>query len=132
MKKKPPAENPPASIYDPELKSFDADFPIPPLPQRSTKKRSTAIDINGLEEELLTKEEPDEPSLGKVSADYEELVAEDPLEILEDPRLAVELSSSMENLATSSHTLSASRSLLRFASMMRKTSLRLILSILSC
>ncbi len=92
MKKKPPAENPPASIDDPELKSFDADFPIPPLPQRSAKKRSKAIDINGLEEELLTKEEPDEPSLGKVSADYEELVAEDPLEILEDPRLAVELS----------------------------------------
>lgn len=92
MKKKPPADRQSAPVDDPESTSFDADFPIPPLPVRSTRRKTSAIDLNGLEEELLTKEEPDEPSIGKVSADYEELVAEDPLEILEDPRLAVELS----------------------------------------
>ncbi len=50
------------------------------------------VDASGLDEELLTKDEPDEPALGQASAEWAELVTEDPLEILEDPTIAVELS----------------------------------------
>ena len=44
------------------------------------------------DEEILEKEEPDEQSLAQTSEDWAEVGLEDPLNILEDPNLAVELS----------------------------------------
>lgn len=46
----------------------------------------------GLAEEGLEKEEPDEPALVQPGEEWSEAVIEDPLDILEDPTLAVELS----------------------------------------
>ena len=62
------------------------------LPEPRGSKPPKAVDASGLEEELLTKEEPDEPALDQASEEWAELAAEDPLEILEDPTIAVELS----------------------------------------
>jgi RNA polymerase primary sigma factor len=45
-----------------------------------------------IDEEILAKDEPDEPALGQASEEWAELVLEDPLEILEDPAIALELS----------------------------------------
>ena len=65
---------------------------LPVKASRKAKPVPELVDATGLEEELLTKEEPDEPALGQASEEWAELVAEDPLEILEDPAIAVELS----------------------------------------
>ncbi len=45
-----------------------------------------------LADDPLVKEEPEEPALEKASEEWSELVLEDPLEILEDPSIALELS----------------------------------------
>ena len=50
------------------------------------------LEDTGLAEEGIDKEEPDEPILAQSSEDWNDAVIEDPLEILEDPSLAVELS----------------------------------------
>ena len=50
-----------------------------------------AVDASGLEPELLTQDEPDEPALSKVSDEWAELIAEDPLEVLESPVVAYEM-----------------------------------------
>ena len=75
-----------------------------PAPIESTRKlrvrkpHVTAPDqepnelIPDLEEDLLTKEEPDESSLEQVSEEWAEVITEDPLEPVEDPVIAVELS----------------------------------------
>jgi RNA polymerase primary sigma factor len=46
----------------------------------------------GAEDELLEKEEPDEQVLAQAGEEWTELVLEDPIEILEDPTIALELS----------------------------------------
>ncbi len=56
------------------------------------KKPAKKVDASGLEEELLTREEPDEPALDQASEEWAELAQEDPLEILVDPTIAIELS----------------------------------------
>ncbi len=53
--------------------------------------RPPAIPLPG-DEELLEKEEPDEQSLVQTSEEWAEIPLEDPLEILEDPTIAIELS----------------------------------------
>ena len=58
---------------------------LPVKASRKAKPVPELVDATGLEEELLTKEEPDEPALGQASEEWAELVSEDPLEILEDP-----------------------------------------------
>jgi RNA polymerase primary sigma factor len=47
---------------------------------------------NGLEDDLLSKQEPDDSSLAQAGNEWNEIAAEDPLEILEDPSIALELS----------------------------------------
>jgi RNA polymerase primary sigma factor len=61
------------------------------------KKKPSAVkkvlDSNGnLDEDLLAKQEPDENSLVQTREEWGEIVSEDPLEILEDPSIALELS----------------------------------------
>ena len=53
--------------------------------------RPPAVPLPG-DEELLEKEEPDEQSLAQTSEEWAEIPLEDPLEILEDPSIAIELS----------------------------------------
>jgi RNA polymerase primary sigma factor len=76
----------------PEKKILTDVIPTSLLPETRGSKPPKAVDASGLEEELLTKEEPDEPALDQASEEWAELAAEDPLEILEDPTIAVELS----------------------------------------
>ncbi|MDO9120866.1 MAG: sigma-70 family RNA polymerase sigma factor, partial [Anaerolineaceae bacterium] len=45
-----------------------------------------------VDDDLLAKQEPDERSLAQAREEWGEIVAEDPLEILEDPSIALELS----------------------------------------
>ncbi len=46
----------------------------------------------GFDDDLLTKQDPDDAALAQNRAEWGEVVAEDPLEILEDPTVALELS----------------------------------------
>jgi RNA polymerase primary sigma factor len=65
------------------------------LPDKSKKGGSIKIPLvlsGGLEDDLLAKQEPDETSLAQAREEWGEIVAEDPLEILEDPAIALELS----------------------------------------
>jgi RNA polymerase primary sigma factor len=66
------------------------------LPKRTAKKGdSLEIPLNdglSLEDDSLSKQEPDENALVQSGSEWNELVAEDPLEILEDPSIALELS----------------------------------------
>jgi RNA polymerase primary sigma factor len=59
-------------------------------------KRTSGIKIpsgtESLDDDLLAKQEPDERSLAQAREEWGEIVAEDPLEILEDPSIALELS----------------------------------------
>ena len=55
-------------------------------PAKSTRAKKSIID------EVLTKQEPDENSLNKEREEWGEIITEDPLEILEDPSIALELS----------------------------------------
>jgi RNA polymerase primary sigma factor len=77
---------------DPEMQSFPQDLPILPLPRRTQKRRgkngNPVLDEDG----LIIKDDSYEPIPDKVTSEDEELLAEDPLEMLEDPALAVELS----------------------------------------
>jgi len=47
---------------------------------------------NPADDDALVKEEPDEPALAQSSEEWAELSMDDPLEILEDPSIAMELS----------------------------------------
>ena len=57
-----------------------------PKAARKTRSKKSAVD------EMLAKQEPDENSLAQTREEWGEIVAEDPLEILEDPSIALELS----------------------------------------
>jgi len=48
--------------------------------------------MTGFDDDLLTKQDPDDASLAQNRAEWGEVIAEDPLEILEDPTVALELS----------------------------------------
>ncbi len=50
------------------------------------------LDNASLEEDSLIKQEPDDSALVQTNGEWEELAAENPLEILEDPAIALELS----------------------------------------
>ena len=50
------------------------------------------VQMAGFDDDLLTKQDPDDASLAQNRAEWGEVVAEDPLEILEDPTVALELS----------------------------------------
>ena len=55
-------------------------------PAKSSRAKKSVID------EVMTKQEPDETSLSKEREEWGEIITEDPLEILEDPSIALELS----------------------------------------
>ena len=63
--------------------------------KKSTRK-SQGIKIplgnESLDDDMLVKQEPDESSLAQAREEWGEIAAEDPLEILEDPSIALELS----------------------------------------
>ena len=73
-----------------------------PAPQRGNRSsRSTRVpgvplpksaSTNPADDDALVKEEPDEPALAQSSEEWAELAMDDPLEILEDPSIAMELS----------------------------------------
>ncbi len=65
-------------------------------PKRKTGK-TPGLDIPlvenaSLDDDALIKQEPDDTSLAQAGSEWNELVVEDPLEILEDPTIALELS----------------------------------------
>lgn len=78
--------------------------PSPAKSKTSTKaagskksgKKAPGIKIplgnESMDDDLLAKQEPDESSLAQAREEWGEIVAEDPLEILEDPTIALELS----------------------------------------
>ncbi len=67
-----------------------------PATAKKAGKRTSGIKIplgnESLDDDLLAKQEPDESSLAQAREEWGEIVAEDPLEILEDPSIALELS----------------------------------------
>ena len=67
-----------------------------PAAAKKNGKRASGIKIplgtESLDDDLLAKQEPDERSLAQAREEWGEIVAEDPLEILEDPSIALELS----------------------------------------
>ncbi len=67
-----------------------------PAATKKAGKRAPGIKIplgnESLDDDLLAKQEPDESSLAQARDEWGEIVAEDPLEILEDPSIALELS----------------------------------------
>ena len=75
-----------------ENEPLKAELPTVVLSGTAHKKPAKKVDASGLEEELLTREEPDEPALDQASEEWAELASEDPLEILVDPTIAIELS----------------------------------------
>ncbi len=60
----------------------------------SKRARGPKTGMNGVgfEDELIAKNDPDEAQIAQVREDWGEVVPEDPLEILEDPTIALELS----------------------------------------
>ena len=65
-------------------------------PKKGTRKgESLNIPLNdalSMDDDVSAKQEPDDSSLTQTSGEWNELTAEDPLEILEDPSIALELS----------------------------------------
>ncbi len=87
-KKSIPSHN---STDEPEKKSSDslprprsAKLPGVPLPK--------SANLNPVDDDALTKEEPDEPALAQSNEEWAEMAMDDPLEMLEDPTIAMELS----------------------------------------
>jgi RNA polymerase primary sigma factor len=77
---------------DAEMQSFPEDLPIAPLPKRSLKKQGKETSLSQLDDGLILKDDGFEPIPEKVGPDEDELLAEDPLGLLEDPAMVVELS----------------------------------------
>jgi len=67
-----------------------------PAVSKKAGKKAPGIKIplgnESMDDDLLAKQEPDESSLAQAREEWGEIVAEDPLEILEDPSIALELS----------------------------------------
>ena len=65
-------------------------------PKRKSNKATglgiPLVDNASLDDDTLIKQEPDDSSLAQAGNEWNELVVEDPLEILEDPTIALELS----------------------------------------
>jgi RNA polymerase primary sigma factor len=75
-----------------ELHAFPQDLPIAPLPKRTMRPKAMKSDAEINDDGLNLREDVFETIPGKGMNDDEELLVEDPLELLEDPALAVELS----------------------------------------
>jgi len=60
--------------------------------QKQDSKSSGDGEFSALDEDAIEKDEPDEQVLAQAGDEWQEIAAEDPLHILEDPSLAVELS----------------------------------------
>jgi RNA polymerase primary sigma factor len=86
---------PPKTETPPAVKTAKKS-PRSSTPKKTARKGSSVkIPLNdnlALDDDGLTKQEPDESALVQSNSDWNELVTEDPLEILEDPSIALELS----------------------------------------
>jgi RNA polymerase primary sigma factor len=91
-----PTKKPTASEKTPKTASANPKTPAKPAAAKRGVKRSPGIKIplgtESVDDDLLAKQEPDERSLAQAREEWGEIVAEDPLEILEDPSIALELS----------------------------------------
>ncbi len=91
-----PTKKPTASEKTPKTSSANPNTPAKPAAAKRGVKRSPGIKIplgtESVDDDLLAKQEPDERSLAQAREEWGEIVAEDPLEILEDPSIALELS----------------------------------------
>ena len=91
-----PTKKPTASEKTPKTSSANPKTPAKPAAAKRGVKRSPGIKIplgtESVDDDLLAKQEPDERSLAQAREEWGEIVAEDPLEILEDPSIALELS----------------------------------------
>ena len=89
-KKSIPSQNPEetplkkSSPSTPRTSRTPRKLPGVPLPKSAS--------ANLVDDDALAKEEPDEPALAQSSEEWAELAMDDPLEILEDPAIAMELS----------------------------------------
>ncbi len=86
------------SNQDPKTVSRGTKSPSSGRPKRTTKSAKAPVEAvpeeplaNG-EDESAEKEEPEEPSLAQNNEEWQDVSVEDPLQILEDPSLAMELS----------------------------------------
>lgn len=84
---KKPAQRPVKGVSRPPAGKTDRSTRA----QKPAVARPPATPLPG-DEELLEKDEPDEQSLVQTSEEWSEIPLEDPLEILEDPTIALELS----------------------------------------
>ncbi len=59
--------------------------------KKITRTKKSNGEINRLDDDVLTKQEPDDTSLSQTNSEWGDITTEDPLEILEDPSIALEL-----------------------------------------
>lgn len=65
-----------------------------PTPSKRKSKKTGGLNIPladnaTMDDETLTRQEPDDTSLVQAGSEWNEIVVEDPLEILEDPSIAL-------------------------------------------
>jgi RNA polymerase primary sigma factor len=61
------------------------------IDKKNPRSKKTTREISQLDEDVLNKQEPDDSSLNQTNSEWGEITTEDPLEILEDPSIALEL-----------------------------------------
>jgi RNA polymerase primary sigma factor len=91
-----PIKKPTAPKKTTQTSSANPKTPAKPAAVKRGVKRTAGIKVPSgnetVDDDLLAKQEPDERSLAQAREEWGEIVAEDPLEILEDPSIALELS----------------------------------------
>ncbi len=94
MPRKPKKTNPSSEETPEKLPTNGAERPAGVAPSRARTALPLPDDIQVPlpDEDLLVKDEPEEPTLTQGGENWTEIALEDPLEILEDPSIAVELS----------------------------------------
>lgn len=85
-----------ASAASPAVKTAKKSTPKSTTAKKAPREGSSSkIALNDnlvLDDDGLSKQEPDEGALAQAGGDWNDLITEDPLEILEDPSIALELS----------------------------------------
>mgnify|MGYP001016882014 CR=1 FL=1 len=97
VRKKIPSPTSPVSsekktTRKPATKKAAADSAAPKTARNGSIAKSLIPKSVPADDEMLEKEEPDEQALAQPSEEWAEVALEDPLEILEDPSIALELS----------------------------------------
>ncbi|NLF51755.1 MAG: sigma-70 family RNA polymerase sigma factor, partial [Leptolinea sp.] len=94
---KKPIESPESGLEDKPVSVVEKKTTAKPVngrqPRRtSTARKTTKNILRQGDDDLINQDEPDEVSLAQTSDEWSEFALEDPLKILEDPAVAVELS----------------------------------------